>query len=75
MQATKPGAVVRRGGQWVPAGEQTMSDRPVDSVEEPNGDGKPWKTATRAEWDEYARTQGLDPAEYGSKDALIEALG
>jgi hypothetical protein len=37
-------------------------------------DGKPAMSATRAEWDEYARSQGVDPDEYSSKDDLIAAL-
>lgn len=37
-------------------------------------DGRPANSATRAEWDEYARSQGVDPDQYGSKDDLIAAL-
>jgi hypothetical protein len=37
-------------------------------------DGKPSKSASRAEWDEYAVSQGFDPEEYASKEELIEAL-
>lgn len=34
----------------------------------------PAKSATRQEWDDYARAQGVDPDDYSSKDELIEAL-
>lgn len=39
-----------------------------------DGDEAPAKSATRQEWDDYARTQGVDPGEYSSKDDLIDAL-
>lgn len=38
------------------------------------GDDRPAQSATRAEWDEYARSQGVDPEEYSSKEDLIAAL-
>ena len=38
------------------------------------GDDAPAKSATRAEWDEYAQKLGLDPEEYSSKGELIEAV-
>ena len=34
----------------------------------------PAKTATRAEWDDYARSKGVDPDLFGSKDELIAEL-
>jgi hypothetical protein len=37
-------------------------------------EGRPANSATRAEWDEFARSKGVDPDEYGSKDDLIAAL-
>ena len=33
--------------------------------------GKPSASATRAEWDDYARSQGVDPDEFSSKDDLM----
>jgi len=37
-------------------------------------DGPPAKSASKDEWDAYAREQGVDPEKYSSKDDLIEAL-
>jgi hypothetical protein len=37
-------------------------------------DDRPAQSATRAEWDDYARAQGVDPDEFSSKEDLIEAL-
>ena len=37
-------------------------------------DGAPAKSASREEWDEYAREQGVDPDEFSNKDDLIEHL-
>lgn len=38
------------------------------------GDGRPAKSASRAEWDEHAKGLGIDPEEHASKEALIEAV-
>jgi hypothetical protein len=35
---------------------------------------RPAASATRADWDEYAESLGLDPEEYGNKDDLIAAV-
>lgn len=35
---------------------------------------KPAAGATRAEWDAYAASSGLDPSGYGTKDELIAAV-
>ena len=35
---------------------------------------EPNKSATREEWDRYAKKAGLDPTQYGSKDELIQAV-
>lgn len=45
----------------------------VVASEKAEGDenGPPAQSATRAEWDEYAQSQGVDPSEFGSKDELI----
>lgn len=75
------GALKRVGGQWVQMGGDSntaVMDQEPETVEQSNGDGemsKPWKTATRAEWDDYARSQGLDPDEFKSKEDLIKAVG
>lgn len=45
-----------------------------ESAEEEDENGKPATSATRAEWDEYARSQGVDPDQFSSKDDLIAAL-
>jgi len=37
-------------------------------------DGPPAKSASREEWDEFARSQGVDPEEFSSKDDLIDFL-
>jgi hypothetical protein len=34
----------------------------------------PATSATRAEWDDYARSKGVDPEQFSSKDDLIAAL-
>ncbi len=38
-------------------------------------DGTPTKSATREEWDDYARSQGVDPEEYSSKEELQAHFG
>ncbi len=74
--AGQKGGLVRRNGEWVPAGGEYSEPELASQETDGDGSGRPWKTATRAEWDEYARQQGIDnPEEYASKDALIEALG
>ena len=35
---------------------------------------RPNKDASRAEWDDYAKTLDLDPEDYQNKEALIEAV-
>ena len=40
------------------------------SEEEEDG-GKPAKSASREDWDEYARSQGVDPDEFSNKDDLV----
>jgi hypothetical protein len=37
-------------------------------------ENRPATSATRAEWDEYARSKDVDPDEYSSKEDLIAAL-
>lgn len=37
-------------------------------------DEAPAKNAKRDAWDAYAESKGLDPADYDSKDDLIEAV-
>lgn len=34
-------------------------------------DDRPAQSATRAEWDEYARSKGVDPEQFSSKDELM----
>lgn len=46
----------------------------AEVVEEDAGDGRPAKSASRADWDVFAEGQGLDPSEYATKEDLIEAL-
>lgn len=43
-------------------------DLPVDQSDSPP------RSATRGEWDEYATSVGVDPAEYASKDDLMAAF-
>lgn len=38
-------------------------------------DEAPNKSASREEWDEYARSQGVDPEEYSTKESLQEHFG
>lgn len=49
-----------------------LSEEGASESSEENG--APANSATRAEWDEYARSQGVDPDQYSSKDDLIAAL-
>jgi hypothetical protein len=44
----------------------------VNPEDEPGEDGKPAESATRAEWDAYAESQGDDPSQFGSKQELID---
>lgn len=66
------GSLKRVGGRWVPSGDSAVMD--AESSDGSDESSKPWKTATRAEWDEYAKSQGVDPEQYSSKDDLIDAL-
>jgi len=43
-----------------------------ESDSEPGEDGRPAKSASREEWDAYAEAQGEDPAQFGSKQELID---
>lgn len=55
-----------------PAGEgQEYSE---DTPEEEKKTPRPLSAANRATWDAYARTQGVDPAKFKSKEELIAAL-
>lgn len=45
-----------------------------DASEEDENDA-PAKSASREEWDEYARSKGVDPDEFGNKDDLAAHFG
>jgi hypothetical protein len=47
---------------------------PKEAQPKEDDDGRPAQSATRAEWDDFAREQGLDPDEFSSKEDLIAAL-
>lgn len=64
--------VSQTGGETWRARGYTDPSAPQDA----KGDSEqPAKSATRAEWDDYARSVGVNPDDYSSKDDLIEALG
>ena len=42
-----------------------------EAAEGEEEDDRPAQSATRAEWDEYARSKGVDPEEFSSKDDLM----
>ena len=49
----------------------------IDSGETEEGEeteegGKPAASASRADWDAYAESQGVDPSQFGSKQELID---
>jgi hypothetical protein len=67
------------GGAGAPTGppEYDPSDpnqEPGEPRSDAGGDEAPAASATRAEWDAYARGKGVDPDQYDSKDELREAL-
>lgn len=58
-----------QGGEMVDSDEALTEDGQTAWVNE-----APAASATRAEWDDYARSRGVDPDAYGSKDELQAAL-
>jgi hypothetical protein len=55
--------------------QEAAENENKDAGVEADGDeDRPATSATRAEWDDYARSKGVNPDEYSSKDDLIEAL-
>lgn len=52
----------------------TLRHRGYTDVEGNASTEAPAKSATRAEWDAYAASVGVDSEEYASKDDLIEAV-
>lgn len=48
------------------------SGAPTEEEEAAGEDGMPAESATRAEWDAYAESQGEDPSQFGSKQELID---
>lgn len=53
------------------AGLEEEGDADADQGDEL---GRPAKSASRGDWDDYARSLGLDPDDYPSKDDLIQAV-
>jgi hypothetical protein len=74
-------------GQLVPVEESTLelgedygkdvqvasegADAKEGESENGDEDDRPAQSATRAEWDEYARSKGVDPDQFSSKDDLM----
>jgi hypothetical protein len=50
------------------------SEEPAAEGAEEEESDAPATSATRAEWDDYARSKGVDPEQFSSKDELIAAL-
>ena len=61
-------------GDDVPASDEVPGTGDAVAGDTGSSDDAPAHSATREEWDEYARSKGLDPEEYGNKEALIEAV-
>jgi hypothetical protein len=47
------------------------SEEAAEGDEAAEEDDRPAASATRAEWDEYARSKGVDPDQFSSKDDLM----
>jgi hypothetical protein len=60
-------------GEEAPAPEEEAAEGEEAESEEED-ENRPSASATRAEWDEYARSKGVDPDEFSSKEDLIAAL-
>jgi hypothetical protein len=45
-----------------------------EASEDEDADDRPNKSASREEWDEYARSKGVNPDDFSTKDDLIDAL-
>ena len=51
--------------------DATAATEAAEGEEAAEDDDRPAPSATRAEWDDYARSQGVDPDEFSSKDDLM----
>jgi hypothetical protein len=56
------------------AAEPIVSSEEEPAVEDTGAaeDGMPAESASRADWDAYAESQGEDPSQFGSKQELID---
>lgn len=58
----------------LPEPEEETPDAEAEPVDEVHEDEMPAEGASREEWNIYAESVGVNPAEFSKKESLIEAL-